>query len=66
MTDDDDAWLIALGADVSDGHPVDWEAAERRVRDPGTRRVVAELRRLAAVISARSGGAAGADARCCC
>ena len=45
MPDADDAWLIALGAEVSDGRPVEWEAAERRAVDSDTRRVVAELRR---------------------
>jgi predicted Ser/Thr protein kinase len=60
-TSSDDAWLIALGAEVSDGRPVDWEAAERRAADPSTRRVVAELRRLASVIDARRARTALAD-----
>jgi Tol biopolymer transport system component len=59
--DADDAWLIALGADVSDGRPVEWETAERRAGDSDTRRVVAELRRLSGVIGARCSGAALAD-----
>jgi eukaryotic-like serine/threonine-protein kinase len=57
-THDDDAWLIALGAEVSDGRTIDWSAAEQRATDPATRRVVAELRRLASVMEARHGSAA--------
>jgi eukaryotic-like serine/threonine-protein kinase len=57
-THDDDAWLIALGAEVSDGRTIDWSAAEQRAADPATRRVVAELRRLARVMEARHGSPA--------
>ena len=52
---DEDAWLIALGAEVSDGRRVDWDAAERRASDSDARRVVTELRRLADVLGARGG-----------
>jgi eukaryotic-like serine/threonine-protein kinase len=58
---DEDAWLIALGAEVSDGRRVDWDAAERRASDSDARRVVTELRRLADVLGARGGGPAVAD-----
>jgi hypothetical protein len=48
----DDAWLIALGAAVSDGLPVDWEEAERLATDSDKREIVRNMRRLASVVSA--------------
>jgi serine/threonine protein kinase len=58
----DDAWLIALGNDVSDGKTVDWDVADRRAADPEARALLANLKRLETVIQAhRSGGAAAAD-----
>jgi len=47
--DADDTWLLALGAAVSDGKPVDWDAAARSAADPEQRRLVDDLRRVAAL-----------------
>ena len=53
----DDAWLIALGTDVSDGKSVDWDLADRRATDDEARALVSNLKRLEAVVQAhRSGG----------
>ena len=46
----DDAWLIALGTDVSDGRTVDWDAVDRRATDDEARNIVENLKRLEAVI----------------
>jgi Tol biopolymer transport system component len=57
----DDAWLIALGAAVSDGAAIDWESVERKARDPHTQLLVEQMRRLATVVTAhQSGGQDGA------
>jgi eukaryotic-like serine/threonine-protein kinase len=59
----DDAWLIALGAAVSDGQPVDWDEAERLASDSEKREIVRNMRRLASVVSAhRSDAAASGEA----
>ena len=55
-TPDDDAWLIALANDVSDGKPVDWTAVIPPGAGDATRRLVAELRRVASVVEAHRGG----------
>jgi Tol biopolymer transport system component len=58
----DDAWLIALGAAVSDGADIDWEKVERRASDPPTQLLVEQMRRLATVVTAhQSGGLNGAE-----
>jgi eukaryotic-like serine/threonine-protein kinase len=49
----DDAWLIAIGAAVSDGSGVDWQRAERQAASAEQRRVVEGLRRLASVVAAQ-------------
>lgn len=46
----DDAWLIALGSDVSDGKTVDWELADRRATDAQARALVGNLKRLQSVV----------------
>ena len=46
----DDAWLIALGTDVSDGRTVDWDAVDHRATDEEARNIVENLKRLEAVI----------------
>jgi Tol biopolymer transport system component len=46
----DDAWLIALGSDVSDGRTVDWDEVDRRTTDDEARNIVENLKRLEAVI----------------
>ena len=48
----DDAWLIALGADVSDGKTVDWDLVDRRPLDDDARALVENLKRLEAVVQA--------------
>ncbi len=55
-TPDDDAWLIALANEVSDGRPVDWDAVIPADASDTSRRVVAELRRVAAVVHAHRSG----------
>ena len=58
----DDAWLIALGAAVSDGAAIDWDKVERRAGDPNTQLLVQQMRRLATVVTAhQSGGLESAD-----
>jgi eukaryotic-like serine/threonine-protein kinase len=57
----DDAWLIALGAAVSDGSTIDWEQAERLATDPEKREIVRNMRKLAAVVSAHRSDAAGVE-----
>lgn len=60
----DDAWLIALGAMVSDGGAVDWDDAERRPADPEQQRLVRQLRQLATIVKAhRSTTLSPRDAR---
>jgi serine/threonine protein kinase len=61
----EDAWLIALGNDVSDGKTVDWELADRRAADPEAKALLGNLKRLEAVIQAHrsSGGSGGAASR---
>ncbi len=56
----DDAWLIALGTDVSDGKTVDWDLADRRATDDEARTLVGNLKRLEKVILAHR--TAGGDA----
>ncbi len=58
----DDAWLIALGNDVSDGKTVDWELADRRATDPDARVLLGNLKRLEAVIHAHRSGSGGGSA----
>jgi eukaryotic-like serine/threonine-protein kinase len=54
----EDPSLIALGAAISDGSPVDWEEVERAAVEPEDRRLLENLRDIAKVITAhRSGGA---------
>jgi len=48
----DDAWLIALGTDVSDGKPVDWDRADRRAEDARAKALISNLKRLEAVVQA--------------
>ena len=48
----DDAWLVALGNDVSDGKTVDWELADRRATDSEAKVLLGNLKRLEAVIQA--------------
>lgn len=48
----DDAWLIAIGAAVSDGGGVDWDEAESQAASPEQRHLVEGLRRLATVVDA--------------
>lgn len=48
----DDAWLIALGTDVSDGKSVDWDQVDRRASDEQARLLVSNLKRLEGVIQA--------------
>ena len=48
----DDAWLVALGTDVSDGKSVDWDLADRRATDEEARTLVSNLKRLEKVILA--------------
>lgn len=53
MTDNsDEPWLIGLANDVCDGRPVDWERVAPPTASVESRRVVAELRRLASVVDA--------------
>lgn len=52
----EDAWLIALANDVGDGRPIDWDAIVPPGASDATRRVVAELRRVAAVVDAHRAG----------
>ena len=49
----EDAWLIALGAAVSDGTQVDWDDVEKRQTTPEQQRLVQELRQLAAIVNAQ-------------
>ena len=58
----DDAWLIALGNDVSDGKTVDWEVADRRTTDPEARALLDNLKRLESVIKAHRTGGSGSGA----
>ena len=57
----DDAWLIALGAAVSDGQPVDWDEAERLASDSEKRQIVRNMRRLASVVSAHRSDASSGE-----
>jgi Tol biopolymer transport system component len=56
----DDAWLIALGTDVSDGKTVDWDVVDRRTLDADARALVDNLKRLESVVQAHR--ASGSDA----
>jgi eukaryotic-like serine/threonine-protein kinase len=49
---DDDAELIALGSDVSDGKSVDWESIQRTAKDDATKALIENLQRIATVIEA--------------
>lgn len=58
----DDAWLIALGNDVSDGKTVDWDVADRRANDdPEARLLLSNLKRLEAVIQAHRTSSGGSS-----
>ncbi len=46
----DDAWLIALGTEVSDGASVDWDVAAGRAPNDEARTLVDNLKRLESVI----------------
>lgn len=48
----DDAWLIALANDVCDGRRIEWESIAPPTATPASRKVIAELRRLASVVDA--------------
>ena len=53
----DDAWLIALGTEVSDGASVDWDLAAGRAPNDEARTLVNNLKRLESVIQGhRSAG----------
>ncbi len=56
----DDAWLIALGTDVSDGSTVDWDLVAGRAPNDEARTLVDNLKRLEAVIQGHR--SAGSDA----
>jgi Tol biopolymer transport system component len=49
--DADDPWLLALGAAVSDGKPIDWDAAARAAPDAEGRALVDNMRRVAELAS---------------
>ena len=49
---DDDAELIALGSEVSDGKSVDWESIRRTAKDDATKTLIENLERIATVIGA--------------
>lgn len=54
----EDPSLIALGAAISDGAPVDWEEVERTAVEPEKRQLLENLRDVAKLVTAhRSGGA---------
>jgi Tol biopolymer transport system component len=57
----EDAWLIALGAAVSDGTQVDWDDVEKRQTTPEQQRLVQELRQLATIVNAQRTAGAGRD-----
>jgi serine/threonine protein kinase len=57
----DDAWLIALGNDVSDGKTVDWDVADRRAIDAESRLLLDNLKRLEAVIHAHRSSSGGSS-----
>jgi Tol biopolymer transport system component len=48
----DDAWLIALGTDVSDGKTVDWTLADRLATDAQAKALISNLKRLESVVHA--------------
>ena len=50
--DPEDPALIALGAAVSDGAPINWDDIERRAASADEKRLVRELRQIAAVVIA--------------
>ena len=61
MTDNpEDAWLIALGAAVSDGAEIDWDQAELDAGSSDRRLIVQQMRRLADVVTAHRSGAGDA------
>jgi serine/threonine protein kinase/Tol biopolymer transport system component len=49
---DDDAKLIALGSEVSDGKSVDWESIQRAAKDDASKALFENLQRIATVIEA--------------
>jgi serine/threonine protein kinase/Tol biopolymer transport system component len=49
---DDDAELIALGNEVSDGKSVDWSSIQRAAKDDDTKALLDNLQRIATVIEA--------------
>jgi serine/threonine protein kinase len=57
----DAAWLIALGANVSDGKAVDWDTVQRQATDDETRQLVQSLRQLATVVQAQRVASASAE-----
>lgn len=59
----DDAWLLTLGALVSDGRDVDWENAAAQSADPEQQRLVEQLRRIAAIVDAHRTVSASAPDR---
>ena len=54
----EEAWLIALANDVCDGRRIEWDAVVPATATAASRKIVAELRRLASVVDAHrtSGG----------
>jgi Tol biopolymer transport system component len=50
--DADDPWLLDLGAAVSDGKAIDWDAALRSAPDAGRRQLVEQMRRVADLAAA--------------
>ena len=53
----DDAWLIALGAAVSDGRSIDWSEIDSRPATPEQRRLIAQLRQVATIVDAHRSAA---------
>jgi serine/threonine protein kinase len=60
MTSDDER-LVALASRIDQGHPIDWEAAERDARDDHERAIIAEMRLLADVARVGREQSHGAD-----
>lgn len=48
----EDAWLIALGAAVSDGAAVDWDRLEQQATDSHRRRLLRQMRGVASIVDA--------------
>jgi Tol biopolymer transport system component len=57
--DADDPWLLALGAAVSDGKPIDWDAAARSAPDAERRQLVEDMRRVADLAAAHGEPSSG-------